>query len=97
MSLSERKEKNGIKRVLKRFPQYKLVKDIDNADLALIFCCNNDFNKFHVVNINPSVKEYLKNNNDEKTTVFYLKHKNDRNRRQIIHNDVAKNHFMLQK
>ena len=96
MSLSERKEKNGIKRVLKRFPQYKLVKDIDNADLVLTFCYHN-LNKFHVVIINPSVKEYLKNNNDEKTTVFYLKHKNDRNRRQIIDNDVGKNHFMLQK
>ena len=96
MSLSERKEKNGIKLVLKRFPQYKLVKDIDNADLALIFCYDN-LNKFNVVTINPSVKEYLKNNNDEKTTVFYLKHKNDRNRRQIIHNDVGKNRFMTQK
>ena len=97
MSLSERKEKNGIKRILKRFPQYKLVKDIDNADLALTFCSNNDFNKFHVIIINPSVKEHLKNNNDEKTTVFYLKHKNDRNKRQIIDNDVGKNHFMSQK
>ena len=96
MSLSERKQKNGIKRVQKRFPQYKLVKDIDNADLALIFC-RHDSNKFHVLNINPSAKEHLKNNNDEKTTVFYLKHKNDRNRRQIVNNDVAKNHFMLQK
>ena len=96
MSLSERKEKNGIKRVLKGFPQYKLVKDIDNADLALTFCYHN-LNKFHVIIINPSVKEHLKNNNDEKTTVFYLKHKNDRNRRQIIDNDVGKNHFMLQK
>ena len=96
MSLSERKEKNIIKRVQKRFPQYKLVKDIDNADLALIFCYDN-LNKFNVVNINPSVKEYLKNNNGEKTTVLYLKHKNDRNRRQIIHNDVAKNRFIPQK
>ena len=96
MSLSERKEKNSIKRVQKRFPQYKLVKDIDNADLAFIFCYD-DLNKFNVVNINPSVKEYLKNNNDEKTTVFYLKHKNDRNRRQIVNNDVGKNHFMVQK
>ena len=96
MSLSERKEKNSIKRVLKRFPQYKLVKDIDNADLALTFCYD-DLNKFDVVIINPSVKEHLKNINDEKTTVFYLKHKNDRNRRQIIDNDVGKNHFMLQK
>ena len=94
MSLSERKTKNGIKRVLKRFYQYKLVKDIDNADLALVFCYD-DLNKFHVVNIiNPSAKEHLKNNNDEKTTVFYLKHKNDRNRRQTVHNDVCKNHFM---
>ena len=96
MSLSERKEKNSIKRVLKRFPQYKLVKDIDNADLALTFCYD-DLNKFDVVIINPSVKEHLKNINDEKTTVFYLKHKNDRNRRQIIDNDVGKNHFMVQK
>ena len=96
MSLSERREKNVIKRVLKGFPQYKLVKDIDNADLVLTFCCD-VLNKFHIVNINPSVKEHLKNNNDEKTTVFYLKHKNDRNRRQIIHNDVCKNRFMLQK
>ena len=96
MSLSERKEKNFIKRVQKRFPQYKLVKDIDNADLALIFCYNN-LNKFNVVNVNPSFKEYLKNHNDKKTTVFYLKHKNDRNRRQIIHNDLDKNRFMAQK
>ena len=94
MSLIERKEKNGIKRVLKRFYQYKLVKDIDNADLALVFCYYN-LNKFHAVNIiNPSAKEHFKNNNDEKTTVFYLKHKNDRNRRQIVHNDVCKNHLM---
>ena len=96
MSLSERKTKNGIKRVLKGFPQYKLVKDIDNADLAFIFC-DDDLNKFNIRIINPLVKEHLKNNNDEKTTVFYLKHKNDRNRRQIINNDVGKNHFMLQK
>ena len=95
MSLKERKIKNGIKRVLKKFPQYKIVKDIDDADLAFIYS-DEDLNKFNIVAINPSVKEHLKNNNDEKITVYYLKHKNDRNKKQIINNDVGKNHFMLQ-
>ena len=95
MSLNERKIKNGIKRILKRFPQYKRVDDIDDADLVVIYR-DDDINRFHVVILNSINKEELKNNNDEKTTVFYLKHKNDRNRRQNIINDVDKKHFMVQ-
>ena len=37
MSLNERKTKNGIKRILKKFPQYKRIDEIDNADLAVIY------------------------------------------------------------
>ena len=95
MSLNERKTKNGIKRILKRFPQYMRVDNIDDADLAVIYN-NNDINRFHVLVINLINKEQLKNNDNEKTTLFYLRHTNDRNRRQIIINDVNKKHFMLQ-
>ena len=94
MSLNERKTKNGIKRLLKRFPQYKRVDDIDDADLAVIYYYD-DINRFQVLILNPINKEQLKNNDNEKTTLFYLRHRNDRNRRQIIINDVDKKHFML--
>ena len=94
MSLNERKTKNGIKRLLKRFPQYKRVDDIDDADLAVIYY-DDDINRFQVLILNPINKEQLKNNDNEKTTLFYLRHRNDRNRRQIIINDVDKKHFML--
>ena len=95
MSLNERKTKNGIKRILKKFPQYKRVDDIDNADLAIIYDAD-DINRFQVLILNPINKEQLKNNDNEKITLFYLRHRNDRNRRQIIINDVDKKHFMLQ-
>ena len=95
MSLNERKTKNGIKRILKRFPQYKRVDDIDDADLAVIYY-DDDINRFQVLILNPINKEQLKNNDNEKTTLFYLRHRNDRNRKQIIVNDVDKKHFMLQ-
>ena len=95
MSLNERKTKNGIKRILKKFPQYKRIDDIDDADLAVIYDAD-DINRFNILILNPSNKEEIKNNDNEKLTFFYLKHRNDRNRRQIIINDVDKKHFMLQ-
>ena len=94
MSLNERKIKNGIKRILKRFPQYKRVDDIDDADLVVIYR-DDDINRFHVVILNSINKEELKNNDNEKTTLLYLRHKNDRNKRQNIINDVDKKHFMV--
>ena len=94
MSLNERKIKNGIKRILKRFPQYKRVDDIDDADLVVIYR-DDDINRFHIVILNSINKEELKNNDNEKTTLLYLRHKNDRNRRQNIINDVDKKHFMV--
>ena len=96
MSLSERKTKNGIKRFLKKFHQYKRIDNIDDADLAVIYDAD-DINKFQVLILNPDEREKIKNDNNEKLTLVYLRHKNDRNRRQVIINDVDKNHFMLQK
>ena len=96
MSLSERKTKNGIKRFLKKFPQYKRVDNIDDADLAAIYNAD-DIDKFQVLILNSNAKEEIRNNDNEKLTFIYLRHRNDRNRRQIIINDVDKNHFILQK
>ena len=96
MSLNERKTKNGIKRILKRFPQYKRVDNIDDADLAVIYN-NNIKNEFDVLILCPLNKKHLKNNNDEQLTVYYLKHKNDRNKKQLIINDIGKKHFRFQK
>ena len=90
----ERVKKNGIKRILKKFPQYKRIDKIDNADLVVIYDAN-EIEKFSVLILNPSNKEEIKNNDNEKLTFFYLKHKNDRNRRQNIINDVNRKHFML--
>ena len=87
--MEERIRKNSIKRILKNFPQYKLVDNIDNADLAIIY--NTDvMEKFNTDNRNE-----IKNNSNEKLTFFFLRHKNERNRRQIVINNVDKKHFML--
>ena len=94
MSVSEKRTKNGLKLILKRFPQYKRVVDIDDADLAIIYDVD-DKEKFQVLIIDPLIKEELRNETNEKITTFYLKHKNQRNRKQLIINDVNRNHFML--
>ena len=89
MSVIEKRIENGIKRILKNFPQYKRVDDIDNADLAIVFTADTDH--FYVITIGPDNKERL--NNEPK--IFYLKHKNPRNRRRLVGNDVGRHHFML--
>ena len=95
MSVNERRTKNSIKRILKKFPQYKRIDNIDDADLAIIYHAD-DTEKFKVLIINSSNREDLKNETSEKIKIFYLKHKNQRNRKQLIINDVNRNHFMLQ-
>ena len=90
MSIEERRSKNAFKKVLKRFPQYKHVDNIDNADLA-IFTDDAVVDHFYIVLINPNNKEILRTN----PKIFYLKHKNPRNRRQLVGNDVGMHHFML--
>ena len=95
MSVNERRTKNSIKRILKKFPQYKRIDNIDDADLAIIYHAD-DTEKFQVLMIDSFNREDLKNNTNEKIKLFYLKHRNQRNRKQLIINDVDKNHFMLQ-
>ena len=90
MSIEERKLKNAFKKVLKRFPQYKCVGNIDNADIA-IFSDDTVADRFYIVLIGPDNKEILRT----KPKIFYLKHKNPRNRRQLVGNDVGMHHFMI--
>ena len=92
--MEERIRKNSIKRILKNFPQYKLVYNIDNADLAVIYNTD-EMEKFNILILNPDNRNEIKNNSNEKLTFFFLRHKNERDRRQIIINNVGKKHFML--
>ena len=89
MSDYEKRTKNGIKRILKKFPQYKRVDNIDNADLAIVFTADTD--KFYIITIGPDNKERLRN----EVKIFYLKHKNPRNRERLVGSDISKHHFML--
>ena len=92
--MEERIRKNSIKRILKNFPQYKLVYNIDNADLAVIYNTD-EMEKFNILILNPDNRNEIKNNSNEKLTFSFLRHKNERDRRQIIINNVGKKHFML--
>ena len=96
MSVSEKRTKNSMKRILKKFHQYKRVLDIDDADLAIIYHAD-DTEKFQVLIINSYNREDLRNETSEKIKIFYLKHKNQRNKKQLIINDVDRNHFLLQR
>ena len=91
MSVYERRLKNGIKKILKKFPQYERVENIDDADIAIIFTADTDH--FYVITIGVDNKERLKKLVNLK--VFYLKHTNPRNRRQLIANDISRRHFMI--
>ena len=92
--MDERIRKNSIKRILKNFPQYKLVDNIDNADLAVIYNTD-EKEKFNILILNPDNRNQIKTNSNEKLTFFFLRHKNERDRRQIVINNVGKKHFML--
>ena len=92
--MDERIRKNSIKRILKNFPQYKLVDNIDNADLAVIYNTD-EKEKFNILILNPDNRNQIKTNSNEKITFFFLRHKNERNRRRIVINNVDKKHFML--
>ena len=96
MSNEEKRTKNSLKRFIRRFPQYKSVNDIDDADIAMIFTIENT-EKFMVLEITSSNKEDLKNVADEKLKIFFLKHKNPRNKKQLIVNDIDRNHFKIQR
>ena len=92
--MDERMRRNSIKRILKSFPQYKLVDNIDNADITIVY--NADVaGKFNVLILDQDSRNVIKNINDEKIIFFFLRHRNERNRRNIVINNVDKKYFML--
>ena len=96
MSINEKRTKNGLKRFIKRFPQYKSVDNIDDADVAMIYSVVNT-EKFIVLEINSFAKEELENYPEEFFKVFYLKHKNPRNKKQIIGNDICRKYYKAER
>ena len=94
MSVNERKVKNSIKRIIKQFPQYKIVNNIDNADIMVIYD-DFDSNIFRMLVLNNVNKEKLRNGEPEELKIFYLKHKNPRNTRQLVNSNIDRNHFVL--
>ena len=95
MSESEKRINNSLKRIRKKFPQYKLVDNLDDGDIVVTYFIN-DTQKFGVSIINSSIKEKIINERDENIIHYYLRHKNQRNKKQLIIGDVERNHFMLQ-
>ena len=95
MTSNERRIKNSIKRIIKKFPQYKVVDNIDNADLMVIYDIN-DGERFNMVVLDSNNKEKIRNSETEELKIFYLKHKNPRDRRQLVTGNINKNHFVLQ-
>ena len=92
MSKEEGRIKNNLKRFLKRFPQYKTADNIDDADIALLFSIEN-VEKFMILALTSSNKEDIRNTTDEGIQILYLKHKNPRNKKQLIANNIDKKHF----
>ena len=92
---SNKRINNGVKRVLKRFPQYKLVDNVDDGDIVLIYSVN-DSTFFKLLIINSYNKEECRNPMSEDIRLFYLKHKNQRNKKQLVISDVLNHHFMIQ-
>ena len=93
--MEEKRIKNSIKRIKKKFPQYKFVDNMDDGDIVVTYFIN-DTDKFGVSILNSSIKDQIINETDENIIHYYLRHKNQRNKKQLIIGDVEKNHFMLQ-
>ena len=96
MSINEKRAKNGLKRFLKRFPQYKSVDSIDDADIAVVFSLF-DTEKFIVFEVETSNKERFGDYPEELFKVFFLKHKNPRNKKQIIGNDINRKYYKAER
>ena len=92
----ERKINNGLKRVLKKFRQYKLVNTIDEGDIALIFD-KRDIEHFNVILVDDEVKEKIKNDTNQNYVIFFIKHKNNRNSKIQALADISKKRFVKTK
>ena len=95
-AIIERKINNGLKRVLKNFKQYKLVNNIDEGEILLIFN-KKSVEHFSVILINDKVKEEVKNNTDSNYVIFFIKPKNSRNSRLQSLADIDKRRFIKHK
>ena len=89
--LMQNKANNGIKRLLKRFRNYKLVDNINKAHILIVFH-KEDVEKFDVVLIDEEVKEEVNMTYD--AYFFYLRHKNNRNAKQLVLADINKIRFI---
>ena len=96
LQMIEKRINNGIKRVLKLFPQYKLVNNIEQGDVAIIFDKENT-EYFTVIYIDSDFKEKVKNLTNETEVIVFLKHKNSRNTNKNVLSDITKKKFLKQK
>ena len=96
MTTNERSVKNGSKKFIKRFPQYKSVDSIDDADIVVVFSLF-DTEKFIVLEVETSNKERFGDYPEELFKVFFLKHKNPRNKKQIIGNDINRKYYKAER
>ena len=92
MPVDEKRAKKQIKRFIKRFPQYKSADSIEDADIAVVFSLF-DREKFLVLEVEPKNKEKFGNYPEEIFKVCFLKHKNPRDKKQIIDNDICKKYY----
>ena len=95
-TIAERRINNSMKRVLKQFPQYKLVSSIDEGDVALIFD-KEDPEHFMVLHNDDEAKKNIKNNTVPQIVIFFLKLKNRRNSKQQVLSDIFNKRFVKQK
>ena len=92
MPVDEKRVKNELKKFIKRFPQYESVGSIDDADIAVVFSLF-DRERFLVLEVEPKNKEKFGNYPEELFKVCFLKHKNPRNKKQIIDNDICRKYY----
>ena len=92
MPVDEKRAKKQIERFIKRFPQYEVIDNIENANIAVVFSLF-DREKFLVLEVDPKNKEKFGNYPEEIFKVCFLKHTNPRNKKQIIYNDISKKYY----
>ena len=92
MPVDEKRAKNELKNFLKRFPQYKFADSIEDADIAVVFSLF-DRERFLVLEVEPKNKEKFGNYPEEIFKVCFLKHKNPRNKKQIIDSDICRKYY----
>ena len=92
MPVDEKRVKKQIKKFIKRFPQYKPVDSIEDANIAVVFSLF-DRERFLVLEIEPKNKEKFGNYPEELFKVCFLKHTNPRNKKQIIDNDICRKYY----